>query len=132
MSADGTSNTPSEEPHTCVTDHKETVVERVGDLVFQQPAGSFFQNNNSILPSLVAYIADRVVDPDASPDRYLVDAYCGSGLFGISLANRFKEVAGVEISAPSILWANRNMKTNGISNCRFIAGNAENIFTASE
>lgn len=70
--------------------------ERVADKFFTFTANSFFQNNNGILGSLVECIRDLL--PKEQGERYLVDAYCGSGLFSICLASRFKEVAGIEIS----------------------------------
>ena len=62
-------------------------------------AGSFFQNNNSILPSLLDYIAVAAkgsTDAAEGEKRYLIDAYCGSGLFAISLADQFDVIEGVD------------------------------------
>lgn len=88
---------PSEnEKHICITDHHAVVRERVADKMFTFSANSFFQNNNGILRSLVECIRDIL--PSEQQDSYLVDTYCGNGLFGITLAEKFKEVAGVEIS----------------------------------
>lgn len=84
------------EKHVCITDHHAVVRERVADKMFTFSANSFFQNNNGILRSLVEAIRDIL--PADDDDSYLVDTYCGSGLFAITLAERFKEVAGVEIS----------------------------------
>ena len=115
-----------------VTDHKATVKERVLTTKFESPAGTFFQNNRSILPSLLSYVRDAITS--ASPpagsaeDRYLVDAYCGSGLFSLCLASLFREVSGVEISSESIKYATKNAELNGIKNAKFLAGNAEDIF----
>ncbi|KAG0292918.1 tRNA(m5U54)methyltransferase, partial [Dissophora globulifera] len=51
--------TESEDPpkttKICVTDHKASITEWVGKFRFDYPAGSFFQNNNAILPSLIGY-----------------------------------------------------------------------------
>ena len=46
-------------------------------------AGDFFQNNPFILPAFTGYVAARGRRRNC---RYLVDAYCGSGLFALSLA----------------------------------------------
>lgn len=89
------------EKHVCITDHHAIVRERVADKLFTFTANSFFQNNNGILSSLVQCI--KTILPPDNKARYLVDAYCGSGLFAISLAERFKEVAGVEISSKHYL-----------------------------
>jgi tRNA (uracil-5-)-methyltransferase len=86
----------AEEQHICITDHHAVVRERVADKMFTFSANSFFQNNNGILRSLVESIRDIL--PSDKEDSFLVDTYCGSGLFAITLAEKFKEVAGVEIS----------------------------------
>ena len=112
-----------------VTDHKATVHEMVGKTRFSSPAGAFFQNNRSIIPLVIEYIeAQNLFSKDAP--QYLVDTYCGSGLFALSLAPLFQEVAGVEISAASIECAKNNAEMNGIRNAKFLARNAENIFAS--
>lgn len=138
---------PSSEAHICVTDHHETVREQVGGIEFEQIAGSFFQNNSSILPSLMRWIEEAlegsrqastssivaeeaVVDVEKSK-KYLIDAYCGSGLFAISLAGKFDQVEGVEIDKASVKWAKLNAEFNqgeGRGEVGFRAGNAEAIF----
>ncbi|WFD35816.1 tRNA (uracil(54)-C(5))-methyltransferase [Malassezia cuniculi] len=110
-----------------VTDHKATVHEIVGKTKFSSPAGAFFQNNRSIIPLVIEYIEQQDLFSSDKP-QYLVDTYCGSGLFALTLAPHFHEVAGVEISAASIECAKKNAELNGITNATFLAGNAENIF----
>ena len=112
-----------------ITDHKAVVKERVGNVKFESPAGAFFQNNRSILPSLISYVQEQIDElTDKSQDNYLVDAYCGSGLFAISLAKSFVKVAGVEISQDSIRYAKQNVSLNDVDNIDFIAGDAQEIF----
>jgi 23S rRNA (uracil1939-C5)-methyltransferase/tRNA (uracil-5-)-methyltransferase len=108
-----------------VKDPQEIVSERVGKLTFQFKAGEFFQNNPYILPDLVDYVASEA---SAEGARYLVDAYCGVGLFALSTAKSFEQVAGVEISEPAVRWAQANCKISGIKNARFVIGKAEAIF----
>ncbi|CBQ73465.1 related to TRM2-tRNA(m5U54)methyltransferase [Sporisorium reilianum SRZ2] len=118
-----------------VTDHKATVKERVLTTKFESPAGTFFQNNRSILPGLLDYVRDAITSSgadNAAADRYLVDAYCGSGLFSLCLASLFREVSGVEISSESIKYATKNAQLNAITNAKFLAGNAEDIFAKIE
>jgi tRNA (uracil-5-)-methyltransferase len=62
------------------------------NLVYQFPAGSFFQNNSSILVPLTDYVKSQVADLGVAPrpdggETFLVDAYCGSGLFSLTLAS---------------------------------------------
>ena len=88
-----------EDRHVCITDHKATVRERVGDLLFDYQAGSFFQNNNSVLVPLTSFVRDAIFPPTTPspstipPLTHLVDAYCGAGLVALALAPHFSQVA---------------------------------------
>lgn len=108
-----------------MTDFKATATERVGDLTFQFLAGDFFQNNPFILPLFTGYVAKQAA---AGGARFLVDAYCGSGLFALTLAKHFEKVAGVEVSETSCEWARKNAKSNQIENATFLTASAEDIF----
>ncbi|CAN5315828.1 23S rRNA (uracil(1939)-C(5))-methyltransferase RlmD [soil metagenome] len=107
------------------TDPNEVTTEVVGPFTFQFLARDFFQNNPSILPAFTGHVADQA---SASGNRFLVDAYCGSGLFGLTAASRFESVAGVEISESSADWARHNARANGIGNATFHAASADAIF----
>ena len=107
------------------TNHRTPVSEKVGGLTFNFLAGDFFQNNPFILEAFTGHAADQASGPG---QKYLLDAYCGSGLFGLSLASRFEQVVGIELSETSADWARRNALTNGIENAQFIAASAENLF----
>ncbi len=109
------------------TDNKETVSETIGKTVFQFLAGDFFQNNPFILPELVDFVLEHACTPDT---RFLVDAYCGVGVFALCAAKRFEAVAGVEVNASAVRWANGNAAINGIKNAEFIIGEAEAIFAS--
>jgi len=89
-------------------------------------ARDFFQNNPFILPAFIEHVRSEAA---ASGARYLVDAYCGSGLFALSAAGAFTRVTGVEISGTSIACARDNASANGISNATFVAGDAAHIFS---
>ncbi len=108
-----------------VTDPAALITEEVNGLRFRFPAGEFFQNNPHILPRLVDHVRKEAA---AGETRFLIDAYCGSGLFSLTAAAAFEQTAGVEISERSIEWARRNAEDNGIANCRFLLGGAEQIF----
>lgn len=129
--------------HICVTNHKATVRERVGSMLFDFPAGSFFQNNNSILVPLTTYVRDAIFSPpssDASTTRknptHLVDTYCGSGLFAITLSPHFSHVAGIEIDPKAIECAKHNLSLNALDagenkdKHAFHAGKSEDIFAS--
>jgi len=107
------------------TDYDAVITEQVGQLKLHFLARDFFQNNPFILPAFTAYVREQAV---ASGARMLVDAYCGSGLFALTAAPAFEQVAGVEISATSVNFARENAKANGIANAIFQAGDASAIF----
>ncbi|KAJ2487954.1 tRNA(m5U54)methyltransferase [Coemansia sp. RSA 2320] len=142
-------NVPKDDPHgdvasipaaelvkDYVLDFKGWVTDVVGELKFRYPASSFFQNNASILPAFTGYVRDelakwsqRLASEDGAGElRHLIDAYCGSGLFGIACHASFANVLGIEISNESISCANDNAKMNGINNCDFLLGDASKIF----
>ncbi|KAK2592949.1 tRNA(m5U54)methyltransferase [Conoideocrella luteorostrata] len=116
---------------SCETDSKATTTEYIGKHTFTNPAGSFFQNNNSILPKFTAYVRDRILPPPSSSSiKYLIDAYSGSGLFTITLSSVFKHSTGIDIAADSIASARKNASLNGLGDdrCEFIAADAGELF----
>ncbi|PTD09055.1 hypothetical protein FCULG_00010820 [Fusarium culmorum] len=117
---------------SCITDSKATTTEYIGPYTFTNPAGSFFQNNNSILPSFTGYVRDNILPPAGTgmDIKYLIDAYSGSGLFTVTLASLFQHSIGIDIAADSIAYASRNAALNGMGEdrCKFIAADAGELF----
>ncbi|MDR3228225.1 MAG: class I SAM-dependent RNA methyltransferase [Puniceicoccales bacterium] len=89
------------------------------------PAGDFFQNNPFILPLFADYAVKQALGDGC---RFLIDTYCGSGLFALAGARHFEHVLGIEVNADAVRNAAENAAANSISNCRFLAGSAERIF----
>ncbi len=108
-----------------MTDHTALAHERVGTLEFEFLAGDFFQNNPFILEAFTSY---AIKEARSGGARFLVDAYCGSGLFSLFGAREFEQVTGVEIAGSAVVRATGNAARNGLGNCRFIAASAEAIF----
>lgn len=108
-----------------LTRSDEAAAEMIHGLRLEFQAGDFFQNNPFILPAFVEHV---VREARASGARFLVDAYCGSGLFGLCAARDFVQVTGVEISATAVAKARRNAESNGVRNCSFVARDARHIF----
>ncbi|KAG8756851.1 tRNA(m5U54)methyltransferase [Serendipita sp. 396] len=123
-----------DETHVCIRDHKAIVRERVGTTLFEFPANSFFQNNNSVLVPLTDYVREAALsvpaDGKTKQPTHLIDTYSGCGLFALRLVDSFDRVVGIEISEESIRYATHNVKLNGIpeDKCEFRAGQAERIF----
>lgn len=117
---------------TCETDQNATIKEHLGSFTFTNTAGTFFQNNNSILEPFTEYIRNHILPPSntSSPVKYLIDAYSGSGLFTITLASLFIHSTGIDIAASSINSATQNATLNNLppSRCTFIAADATELF----
>ena len=107
------------------TNPKEIIRERVGGIVFSFPAGEFFQNNPSILESFTNYVGRQASHGNT---RHLIDAYCGSGLFGLTSAHLFESVIGIEVSEFSVQFAAQNASANQIGNASFVLGDAASLF----
>ena len=111
------------------TEYDRVITETVGDLKLRFLARDFFQNNPFILPDFTRYVQERAAETGA---RFLVDTYCGSGLFALSAAPAFERVAGIEISDTSVEFATANAAANGVTNATFQAGHAAEIFAGLE
>ena len=57
----------------------------------------------------------------------LLDLYCGVGTLGLSVANKFKNIYGIEIVENAIIDAKHNAKINNISNTHYYAGSTDDI-----
>ena len=80
---------------------------------------SFFQPNS--LAAEVLYSIVRTYVEDAR-GMEVFDLYSGTGTIAQLLAPVAKEVIGVEIVEEAVEAARQNAALNGLSNCRFIAG----------
>ncbi len=138
---------------TCITNSNANAREFIGDFEFANPAGAFFQNNNSILQKFTAYIRDHILLPGSQDDetnnnrpldlqgeentnntasgkktKHLIDAYCGSGLFTVTLSSLFSSSLGIDISGGSIASARSNALQNKVSNAKFMTADAAALF----
>lgn len=125
---------------TCVTDPNAKTTEYIDDFKFVNPAGAFFQNNNSILPRFTQYIRSHILPPSSPSSsthpqvKYLIDAYSGSGLFTITLSSLFTSSLGIDISSSSITSATHNATINSLppTQAKFIAADAAALFASIE
>ena len=107
------------------SDFKAIVTEVVGDVVFRFKASEFFQNNPFILPLLAEHV---LREAQAEGVNYLLDTYCGSGLFALYAGRHFKRAVGIEISEKSVEYARNNADLNSLENCEFQVGDAAHLF----
>ncbi|KAL8806050.1 MAG: hypothetical protein Q9182_001582 [Xanthomendoza sp. 2 TL-2023] len=126
---------PHTETKTYITDQNATSTEHIGPYTFLNPAGAFFQNNNSILEPFTTYIRTHILPPSPTtpkPQKTLIDTYSGSGLFSITLAPLFTATHGIDISTSSIASATHNRILNHLdpTTTTFATGDAADIFAS--
>jgi 23S rRNA (uracil1939-C5)-methyltransferase len=83
--------------------------------------GAFFQANREVAALAYAAIADALA---IQPTERVVDAYCGVGGIALTLARDAAEVIGIESHAGAVAGATASARLNGITNARFVAGDA--------
>lgn len=79
--------------------------ERLGDRAFRVSADAFFQNNTPQAERMVRTVADYL---QLQRGEILLDAYCGVGALGLSVACEGVRVLGIEGWAPSARDAEHN------------------------
>jgi len=105
---DATLDTAREWPETgwtssVTTGRNEIVTNVINGQVIRFPANSFFQSNSSLIPLLTSYLSRTFKALSlAHPIKNLVDAYCGSGLF--SLTVKAENKLGIDIDSHLIRW----------------------------
>lgn len=90
-------------------------------LRFNLSASSFYQINKYQTETLY----NKALDLAKLDKNYIaIDAYSGIGTISLCLAQRVKEVTGVEINSRAVIDARRNAKLNNIENVNFICDDA--------
>lgn len=82
---------------------------------------SFYQINHDQCEKLYTKAAEYA---GVTGNETVVDLYCGVGTIGLSMADRAKQIFGIEIVPQAIENAKINAKQNGISNAEFFCGDA--------
>ena len=96
----------------------------VSDMEFKVPPLSFFQVNIGMIESMVKCMDEFFC---FSGKEFLLDAYCGVGLFTLLLAKKVRRSMGIESDTQAIEFAKRNARENGLINCEFLAKSVEKI-----
>lgn len=103
---------------------KESLTEKLDTLEFDLSARAFFQLNP--IQTNVLYDEARKA-LDLQKDETLVDAYCGVGTIGLSLAKDAKEVRGMDTIPEAIADAKENAIKMGFDHVRYEVGKAESL-----
>ncbi len=99
----------------------DTITDILCGLKFRISPLSFYQVNRNQAEKLYNKAAEYA---NLTGTETVFDLYCGAGTIGLSMAHRAKEIIGVEIVPEAIEDAKVNAELNGITNARFICGDA--------
>lgn len=103
--------------------------EKLLGLEFKITPFSFFQPNSRAAEVLYSTVRDYIGDIN---NMTVYDLFSGTGTIGQVLAPVAKEVIGVEIIEEAVKAANENAAHNGITNCRFLAGDVFKVLDEIE
>ncbi len=101
------------------------IQETLSGRTFQLSPQAFLQLNPKQTEQLYAISKDAL---QLAPDDTLIDAYCGIGTVGMSLANRHQSIYGMDTIPEAIADAKANAKNNGFNNTHYFVGKAETLF----
>lgn len=103
---------------------KEAIEERLQELTFDLSPRAFFQLN----PQQTSILYDEAIKALAlTKNETVVDAYCGVGTIGLSLAKHAKEVRGMDIIPQAIENAKENARQIQANNTHYETGTAEDL-----
>ncbi|MBL1229043.1 23S rRNA (uracil(1939)-C(5))-methyltransferase RlmD [Enterococcus sp. BWB1-3] len=103
---------------------KDHIEDQLLGKTYQISAPSFYQVNTEQTEFMYQTAMDFA---GLSKDDIIIDAYCGIGTIGLSMADRVNHVYGVEIVKEAIDDAKINAFNNSIENVTFKTGSAEKV-----
>ena len=108
---------------------QEYFYEKLLNLEFKVTPFSFFQPNSKAAEVLYSTVREYIGDIQ---DMTVFDLFSGTGTIAQLLAPVAKEVIGVEIVREAVEAARENAAHNGLSNCKFIAGDVFKVLDEIE
>ena len=111
---------------------RDYIFDTLGGVNLKITAPSFYQVNRDAADLLYAK-AKELAAP--TKEDLILDLYCGAGSIGLSMADKAREIIGIEIIDSAVRCANFNAKNNGISSAKFYtgdAGDAEKLLERAE
>ena len=102
------------------------IEEKLGDITYRIGPKSFFQTNPAQAKQLYDVAADFA---GLQGHENVYDLYTGIGSIALYVANRCRQVVGIEEIAAAIEDAKENAALNGIENTRFYAGDVRHILS---
>lgn len=103
---------------------QDTITDYIGDVKYRISPLSFYQVN----PVQTRKLYETALNyADLQGNEVVWDLYCGIGTISLFLAQKAKQVYGVEIVPQAIEDAKRNAEMNHITNAEFFTGSAEEV-----
>lgn len=103
---------------------KEVINEQINEVSFELSPRAFFQLN----PQQTNVLYQEAIQAlDLKTPKTVVDAYCGVGTIGLSLAKQAKEVRGMDIIPQAIEDAKKNAAAMNLTNTHYEVGTAESL-----
>jgi len=103
--------------------------EEILGLKFKVGAFSFFQTNVEAAERLYK---DAIGLIEGLEGKTVYDLYCGTGTMTQAMALKARQTIGVEIVEEAVETARQSAAVNGLSNCRFIAGDVGAVLGSIE
>ena len=103
---------------------QDYITDSIGGIQFQIQPRSFYQVNPVQTEKLYGKALEYA---ELTGEETVWDLYCGIGTISLFLAQKAKQVYGVEIVPEAIEDAKRNATINGITNAKFYVGKAEEV-----
>ena len=103
---------------------KNYITEKIGELLFEISAKSFFQTNSYQTNKLYKIVKSFA---NLKGNEIVYDLYSGIGTISLFLSKEAKKIIGIETVKDAVQAAKSNSKLNNISNCKFIHGDVKDI-----
>jgi len=100
------------------------LIDRIGDLRLRLGPTSFLQVNHDQAARIYALVREWSA---LNPAETALDLYCGIGGIALNLAGDAGRVVGIEAVPEAVRNARENAGMNGLSNCRFLDGDAAEL-----
>lgn len=104
---------------------EDRILDYIGDFKFYLSPNSFFQINRIQAETLYNKAIEYL---DLDNEDIVYDLYCGIGTISLYIANKSKNVYGVEIVKEAIEDAKENAILNNVDNVEFLVGKSEEVF----
>jgi 23S rRNA (uracil1939-C5)-methyltransferase len=98
---------------------EQTLTATIGPVRFTLSPRSFFQVNSGAAGIIYETVRQWA---NLTGQERVVDLYCGVGGLALFLAEKAREIIGIEVIEAATTDAEENARLNGRDNCRFITG----------